>query len=256
MPDSSSPPGGTSALSLCPSLTSDRNPPCRSFRLAPDIHCCHTGGTYIFLDLCRDRYTCLTEAQAALFQELCHGSSETAPGTEACSFGNYLVRRGILQTTVAGSDRIKLFRWPPPDRSLFDLDKTEWRFKVSRVPAMLCSMRAASATCHGGAFRDQIARAKTWRPHADAIGLDNSDKAASLARGFHAFAPFVFSTRDACRYTSLALLHYLATTGFYADWVFGVRLSPFSAHCWLESNGLVLTDEIFTVREFAPIMVV
>jgi hypothetical protein len=194
MPDFSSPSGCTSASSQRPFPTPGRNTSCRPFRLAPGIHCCHTGGTYIFLDLCRDRYTCLTEAQAVLFQEICAMSPEPAPGVEALSFGNFLVEQGILQTTFTGSDRIDLFQWPAPDRSLFDFDQTEWRFRASRVPAMLCSMQAASAACHRGAIQDQIARARGWKSHTNAISLDTSDDVADLAREFHAFAPFVFST--------------------------------------------------------------
>lgn len=256
MPDFSSPSGCTSASSQHPFPDSGINTSYRPFRLAPDIHCCHTGGTYVFLDLCRDRYACLTEAQAVLFQEFCTASPAPAPGVEALSFGNVLVKQGILQATFTGSDRIDLFQWPAPDCSLFDLDQTEWRFRASRVPAMLWSMHAASAACHKGTIQDQVARARGWKPNANVFRLEDSGDAAGLAREFHAFAPFVFSTRDACRYTSLALLHYLSAAGLCADWVFGVRLSPFSAHCWLEFNGLLLTDETLTVREFTPIMAV
>ncbi|KCZ48654.1 hypothetical protein HY17_16255 [Hyphomonas sp. CY54-11-8] len=191
-----------------------------------------------------------------MFQEICAVFPEPALGVEALSFGNFLVKKGILQATFTGSDRIDLFQWPAPDRSLFDLDQVEWRFRAHRVPAMLGSMRAASAACHSGAFQDQITRARGWKSKSKSVSLDTSDVVADLAREFHTFAPFVFSTRDACRYTSLALLHYLSAAGLCADWVFGVRLSPFSAHCWLEFNGLLLTDETLTVREFTPIMAV
>lgn len=256
MTDFLSPSGCASASSQHLSPDSRINTSCRSFRLAPDIHCCHTGGTFVFLDLCRDRYACLTEAQAVLFQEFCQLSPDLAPGVEALSFGNFLGKQGILQASFTESDRIDLFQWPAPDRSLFDLDQVEWRFRVHRVPAMLGSMRAASAACHSGAFQDQITRARGWKSRSKSVSLDTSDVVADLAREFHTFAPFVFSTRDACRYTSLALLHYLSAAGLCADWVFGVRLSPFSAHCWLEFNGLLLTDETLTVREFTPIMAV
>ncbi len=256
MPDFSSPSGCTHASSQSPFQHPGNNTSCRPLSLAPGIHCCHTGGTYVFLDLCTDRYTCLTETQAVLFQKFLAVSPEPVPGVEALAFGNYLVQQGILQATFTESDRIDLFQWPAPDRSLFDFDQIEWRFRASRVPAILCSMQAASAACNRGAFQDQISRARSWKSSTNAISPDTSDEVADLAREFHAFAPFVFSSRDACRYTSLALLHYLSTAGLCADWIFGVRLSPFSAHCWLEFNGLLLTDETFTVREFTPIMAI
>lgn len=59
---------------------------------------------------------------------------------------------------------------------------------------------------------------------------------------------------DACRFRSLVLMNYLTRSGIAPDWVFGVRLCPFSAHCWVEYNGVILNEDSDTVAEFRPIM--
>lgn len=40
-----------------------------------------------------------------------------------------------------------------------------------------------------------------------------------------------------------------------ADWVFGVRTWPFRAHCWLQFDGVCLTDDAERLRAYTPILV-
>lgn len=46
----------------------------------------------------------------------------------------------------------------------------------------------------------------------------------------------------------------LARHGVSADWVFGVRTWPFSAHCWLQIDDLVLGDRLERVLLYTPIL--
>lgn len=38
-----------------------------------------------------------------------------------------------------------------------------------------------------------------------------------------------------------------------AELYFGVRLDPFAAHCWVQSDDLLLTDPAASVAEFSPV---
>jgi hypothetical protein len=42
--------------------------------------------------------------------------------------------------------------------------------------------------------------------------------------------------------------------GVSANWEFGVRPLPFSAHCWIEHDGMVLNDHLGHVSEYRKIM--
>ena len=59
-----------------------------------------------------------------------------------------------------------------------------------------------------------------------------------------------------CLTDSLALLRLLGPTGHAAMLVFGVKLHPFAAHCWVQSNDLVLNDRLDNVAAFSPVRVI
>ncbi len=59
-----------------------------------------------------------------------------------------------------------------------------------------------------------------------------------------------------CRFDSLALLHFLSCFGLCAQWVFGVRLDPFGAHCWVQDERRLYNDDIENIAQYQPILVV
>src|SRR5262249_44541619 len=47
-----------------------------------------------------------------------------------------------------------------------------------------------------------------------------------------------------CVLEAVALFDFLAARGVFPTWVFGVQAKPFSAHCWLQIDGLLLNDTL------------
>lgn len=78
---------------------------------------------------------------------------------------------------------------------------------------------------------------------------------AARARQFLAARRLV-PVKGNCLTDSLALLQLLGPTGHAAMLVFGVKLHPFAAHCWLQSNDLVLNDRLENVAAFSPVRVI
>jgi Transglutaminase-like superfamily len=64
---------------------------------------------------------------------------------------------------------------------------------------------------------------------------------------------FFYNPRDRCLLNSLSLLRYLARFGVFPTWVFGVRLHPFGAHCWLASDSHVF-EGLSVCGQYQPIM--
>lgn len=62
--------------------------------------------------------------------------------------------------------------------------------------------------------------------------------------------------RDKCLLRSLALQDFLARHGHVSALVFGVRLHPFRAHCWLQHGSTVLNDTIEVIGSFRPLRTV
>ncbi len=75
---------------------------------------------------------------------------------------------------------------------------------------------------------------------------------ASLAAGYEDGRSFTPITRN-CLLDSLALDGLLAKRGLGATLVFGVCPTPFSAHCWLQTQDAVLNDTFDHVSRFTPI---
>lgn len=59
-----------------------------------------------------------------------------------------------------------------------------------------------------------------------------------------------------CLTDSLALLRLLGPARHAAMLVFGVKLHPFAAHCWVQANDLLLNDRMDNVAAFSPVRVI
>ncbi len=59
-----------------------------------------------------------------------------------------------------------------------------------------------------------------------------------------------------CLSDSLALVRWLASRGESAALVFGVKLDPFAAHCWVQSGGILLNDHLGRIERFTPVRIV
>lgn len=60
--------------------------------------------------------------------------------------------------------------------------------------------------------------------------------------------------RPRCLPDALAYARMARREGFAVDLVFGVKLHPFEAHCWVQSGSLVLTDPLDKVRRFEVVL--
>lgn len=76
-------------------------------------------------------------------------------------------------------------------------------------------------------------------------------QAAAFA-GSRSLAPFARN----CLLDSLALDRWLTARGLAAMLVFGVKLDPFEAHCWLQVRNAILNDSYDHVSRFTPILAV
>lgn len=83
-----------------------------------------------------------------------------------------------------------------------------------------------------------------------------ADRAAveAAARRFWRLAPWL-PVEGVCLTRSAMLAAFLRRGGLRADWVFGVRLWPFAAHCWVQQDDVCLNDDVERLVAFTPILV-
>lgn len=200
-------------------------------------------GRAVFLDCQENRYFCLSPALNDHFLSL-----EAERGDEHSEAVQALERSGIVRV-MPGQARISAPRIPLALATLSDAPISMTMASFSPVTALEC-LWAQYRIKH--------------RPLRSLIDLDkarllyerdrfvDADMVA-LVRHFQGLGRLVRNS-DRCLANSIALRRRLEHDGFGAALVFGVRLYPFQAHCWLQRGITVLNDHHEHVAQFTPVL--
>jgi len=225
----------------------------------PGVHARLVGDSWVFLDITRDRYFCLTGEPAHLYSELIASRSRSRSSAKGAALADKLVSRGLL---VAGEQDVHLGERAEPISLHGALDDLAYPPHTSvRLRDIARFVRQYAICAHlqnprkrnlVHIFEDVRILKSTAQQRTSRAGRD----AAALTRSFLQIRPWFFTTHDACFFDSLLLVRFLARAGVPADWVFGIRLSPFRAHCWVSYEGLILNEDSDVVEGFEPILVV
>lgn len=225
-----------------------------ALRLNDDVHLCETGGAYVVLDLAADRYVAVTgESASALRTLLADGVSDQDP-EESRTPGalGALVDAGLL---VRGADRgrpLAMSNVLAPDMPLLDgAPVAHGRIAAGQAWRFLASAHAARRRLRLRPIRDTV---ESVRRHPPDPALD-LPLARELTAAFLRLRP-LFPMDRRCLFESLALLEFLGRYGLRPHWVFGVRLDPWRAHCWVQHGRRLFNDEVDEVAQYTPIMAV
>ncbi len=249
----------------------------RQYLLAEHVHLCVTDDYVVLLDLKRDKYLALSDAQARALAPLvsewpwCEGRSVSEGSSEGQQGGNALtdslMENGLLTVDRRLGKSAAPVRIEPPltplvptvlDYALYD-DGSARRPRVRTVDVANVFIAYLSAAW---AIRrrslEHIVRRVKERKYRSGVGSVAMDLGAarSLVSAFRLIRPFVFSAREGCLLDSFTLVEFLARYRIFPDWVFGVRTGPFGAHCWVQASGAAFNDTPDHVRLYTPIMTV
>lgn len=221
--------------------------------LNQSVSFCDCDGVTLFLNAGDDTYLRLTRDQTLWFEQIREApmQSWTEPVTR---FAEALLHRRILTRDEKLGKRIQTETAALPGQ-LISLPSLKAPPGPRHVATLFYAVLVCSLTDRAKDFPGVVSAARRWKSKASRHSKPRADM-ANLVAAFHALSPLFFSTRDACRYRSLCLLRFLTLYGVCADWVFGVRLSPFQAHCWIEADGYVLNDDAGNVREYRRILTI
>ncbi|PQA88308.1 lasso peptide biosynthesis B2 protein [Hyphococcus luteus] len=228
------------------------------FELAQNACSCEIGGTTIILDVSADKFIQTNQRQSQWLDEiLTHDDRNGALSDSATQFAERLIARGILVRTTSTTNMPNRIRQEAPTASIMVRAAAEPTHIELRLLVTFCrALIECWALEHFESFEDQVRAAKKWSLRNPKSKPCNSEEAYSAIHAFHALTPYFFSLEDACRFRSLVLLRYISLLRYDASWVFGVQLSPFRAHCWVESQRVVLNDELENILGFHRIMLV
>ena len=212
---------------------------------APHVHLAMIDEDVIVLDLLEDQYDCLVDAALWL---------------TAGEDGDILVRDPVAAAALQEAG-IAVHGLPPPLRRPRVRPKRDLsipahppRFEILRALVVLAR---ATAVFRKKSLIDLV-QLNPFPSLPDSSqstergAFPEDEVAVLLAAARHArpWVPF----EGECLQRAFQLRYYLAHRGIATDWVFGVRTWPFSAHCWLQVDDLVIGDRLERVSRYTPIM--
>ena len=231
------------------------------YSLPPHVHACRRGSNVILLDLRRDRYVGVNDAQYASCAERVAGwpSHEAtdicAPENECEQFLQKLQSEGMLVRGVAvGSNRAPAQTRLPEHALIEGYDQARSTVRWTHVVHTLRAALIAKALLRWRSLEQLAIRFRKRRALTQHVPFD-LDLARGQVAAFNRLQPIIFTAADACLYHSLATAEFLAAQNLFPDWVFGVRTDPFGAHCWLQRDDVVVNDTPENVGVYTPILV-
>jgi len=214
-------------------------------------HVCLTrvAGHLILLDLRKSRYHAAPSPFSEVLEAAASGDGARFVGTPEA---DRLIRKDWLR--FGSTDATIHAAWLEPARA--DWNNPQGRFSRVSPPlfttalalqfASICRLKLYSLEKIVTALRETKAALKSndWFDEEEINALLSSFEATRR----------VIGERDRCLMKSIALFRLLVSRGVSVDLVIGVRLAPFSAHCWVQKDGNVLNDRFERVRLFTPIV--
>lgn len=233
--------------------------------LPQHVFLCQSAGQAIFLDLRSDQYLALARAQAQLVSRFVRGWPSTIgnepEGTDESNRDSVaktlalLCNRGLLTANEGIGKLATPSALNAPTMELnFDGVDENIRLGLSDVLGFLSSlaialrMRALPLETCVSLIKERKKEVSQLRTSIDMVLLTR------LVRAYSRLRPFFFTAKDACLFECLVLGIYLSRQGISPTWVFAVQANPFSAHCWLQHDEIVINDTLENIQGFAPIM--
>lgn len=217
-----------------------------AYPLVADAHATTLNGDLVFLSVSGDAYFCLPGVGDVVELDLEERQLWIADPE---------VAEGLRNAGLVGSDDrgplVGGLRPPPlPTESALraQYGRPLWR----DLGAMAHSLLDVAVCYRGKSFESLLKSAAVDRSTARSPTI--SPALLETVEDFHRWIPFA-PVSGKCLLRSFMLLRLLRRRGHDALWVFGIRTWPFSAHCWLQCEHLVLDDEADRISAYTPIMV-
>ena len=220
--------------------------------LAPNVYLAVVDDRSIALDLDRDRYVglgrTLTQAAVRLTDP-----AQSAEIVDLAAERDKLIAKGILSASAPARPQRSTLpaatsRWPSDRTGAERAPPIDWQGARSALAALT----QAELSLRIAPFRRTIERVAREKARAARPARRTEQE---LLDAYAAARPW-FPVKPICRLDAIALCLHLTRGGQSADLVFGVRLDPFHAHCWVQRGDAVLNEPHDGVLKYTPIMVV
>jgi hypothetical protein len=236
-----------------------------SYYLSKHTFFCLADNHYVFLDLREDEYLCLGRKHTDAIKGLLvhHAVDMRSAGIrlhnprdlDASSAVQALLKKGLLVENDAHGKLPTPARVATPSSSIMeDFDNQQPRITPAHVWNFFSAAAIASAELRLGSIQRTVWKiAARKSTHATTVTAVDSGAISDLFQIFRTLRPY-YPRKHLCLFDSLALLHFLSRYSEFPHWVYGVKLEPFYAHCWVQAGDVVVNDIVDNVRAYTPIM--
>jgi hypothetical protein len=220
------------------------------YALPAHLSFCLVGGRAVFLDLAQDRYFKLEGDRDRLFQALLRSGEGLEADVET------LIRLGVIRRAGAGGSlqpaKAAVAKHSVPEMETpgqpaglgltlevaLVVAMAGWRLRRMPIARVLARLRA---------------RARALSPSG--AETEAGPELLALAARFHR-ARRSAPIDTVCLLDSIALVDFLARRRISARLVMGVKLNPFSAHCWVQHGDVILNEALDRAGAYTPILVI
>lgn len=224
--------------------------------LAPHVHFCCRGGAFVFLDLKQDDYTLINGNAATALQQLSSGGHLDNAQPELADALKELVDGGLLTTDRSAGKNIRSTQAELALEPLLDPEAMPRnRLRLSHFFHFLTACTAASARLKWGRLENTVKAVERRKARRSPQTHFDVNKARELTETFRTLRS-LFPRNYLCLYDSLALLEFLARFDVYPTWVFGIKLEPWVAHCWVQQGQFVFNEGVEEAAGYTPIMTI
>ncbi|RQW42603.1 lasso peptide biosynthesis B2 protein [Novosphingobium sp. LASN5T] len=219
--------------------------------IKPGLHFCTVDGRTIFLDEDTSRYFCIPEDVDRAFQRLILANGKRCEISE-----DALIADLISLEIIQGENARKGGLTTPA--SVVEPNGDLGRLSIHDAPAIeiaaalferLRSKRIAARRAIAD-VRRLIAQERLRFAHRRSACIPTSNLAVSAA---FEVSDFVFGRHDRCLPRAIAIIRRCLRAGHNPSLVIGVRINPFTAHCWVQQGSVVVGDSIDITRIYTPI---
>ncbi|BAI99047.1 hypothetical protein Sj15T_10470 [Sphingobium sp. TA15] len=197
----------------------------------------------LFLDVANDRYFGVRESTSSALLCMMAGKEidRVAPGLRALLDQGYLVEKDCHT------------RLSPSVHPIARIDCAV----IERIPTAADIARAVVALGHSALllkYRRLHLILESIRRRKSGLGPRRRPARSLAIAGALKTLGSVFGQHERCLLYSLALAKLLLSSGTSPTLIFGVKLAPFAAHCWVQDGDCVLNDDLDHTRLFTPIL--
>lgn len=215
------------------------------YGLSEGLSFCECGGEAVILDELRDRYFLAGASSGKFLLQLSREGKTTPAGIERLARMN-LITEGVNRAIASTQIR-------PPTRSIIEDRNIFPRRDRTILPAVIASITSAYLSLKFWGFARSIRALEDRRTRRRS--LDGNQNVSALSLSFER-ARRLIPVQPSCLLDSLSLLNFLAGRGYTSpNLIFGVKLHPFAAHCWVQSDDVILNEFIDYASGFTPIRV-